>query len=164
MPSPIPTSATLEIDAPLSQVFEAACGFDIPFIIRSRGIVPGVLKVEEHKGRWSAVGQKRLLTLTDGSSVREELTEYAPNVKYSYRVSGFTGPFAALVSEGRGDWHFTMSSTNRTRIDWTYAFKPKGAASGPAVWFIVKILWPGYMRAALERLKQDVEARPRAAA
>lgn len=157
MPSPIAISVAERIEAPARAVFAAACGFDLPAVIKARGALPGVLKVEGHAAPWSAPGQARLLRLSDGSSVREELTSFTPEKSYAYRVSGFTGPFAALVAEGRGEWHFTTTGPGTTQIDWTYSFTPKSALSGPAVWFVVKVLWPGYIRSALARLKASVE-------
>ncbi|MBI1365918.1 MAG: hypothetical protein GC153_08170 [Alphaproteobacteria bacterium] len=157
MPNPITTSVTETLRAPLADAFAAASGCDIPSIFQAHGRIPGVIKVDEHHGPWGAVGEKRLLTLSDGSTVREELVSFAPNEEYSYRVSGFTGPFAALVSEGRGVWHFTIEGPATTRIDWTYSFTPKSFLTEPAVWFIVKALWPGYMRKALARLKSQTE-------
>jgi hypothetical protein len=163
MLKPIMTAVAVEIAAPVSIVFDRARGSDLPALIKARGLLPGVLKVEKHDAPWSAPGQKRLLTLSDGSSLIEELTAYTPNKSFAYRASGFTGPFAALVAEGRGEWHFTTTGPAATRIDWTYSFMPKGLLSGPAVWFIVKVLWPGYIRAALLNLKGQAERAKKAA-
>lgn len=156
---PITTATALTIEAPIARVFAAACGFDIPAVIKRHGMLPGVLKVDGHQGAWETAGQKRILTLSDGSSVREELISFSPNNSYSYRVTGFTGPFAALVGEGRGEWNFSSTGPNATWVDWTYSFTPKSWLAGPAVWFIVKVLWPGYIRAALMRLKEEIERR-----
>lgn len=160
MGTPITTATALTIKAPIERVFAAACGFDIPAVLKRHGMIPGVLKVDGHRGAWQAAGQKRLLTLSDGSSVREELISFSPNHSYAYRVTGFTGPFAALVSEGRGEWNFSATGRDTTLVDWTYSFKPKSWAARPAVWFIVKVLWPGYIRAALRRLKEEIEKAP----
>lgn len=157
MGTPITTATALTIKAPGPRVFEAACGFDIPAVIKRHGMIPGVLKVDEHQGAWSGAGQKRLLRLSDGSSVREELISFAPGRFYAYRVTGFTGPFAALVAEGRGEWNFTATGPASTQVDWTYSFTPKSIFTRPAVWFIVKVLWPGYIRSALQRLKAEIE-------
>ncbi|MEX0644619.1 MAG: SRPBCC family protein [Parvularculaceae bacterium] len=157
MPKPVLTLATVSIAAPAPKVFAAACGCDIPAVFKAQGAIPGVLKVDKHQGAWSAPGQMRLLTLSDGSSVHEELISFDKDQGYAYRVSGFTGPFAALVAEGRGEWRFTPTGADETRVDWTYSFTPKSALAAPAVWFIVNVLWPGYIRAALSRLKSQIE-------
>lgn len=159
----IAITVSLEIEAPLLRVFDAARGFNVAEIIKPRGVLPGVQKVDQHVGAWTAPGQKRLLTLSDGSSLVEELTAFTPNANFTYRVSSFTGPFAALVNEGRGEWNFTTTGPSRTLIDWTYSLTPKSFLAGPVVLFVVKMLWPGYARAALERLKVQIEGMRRAA-
>ncbi|MCA8895079.1 MAG: SRPBCC family protein [Parvularculaceae bacterium] len=157
MPSPVTTAAAITVNAPIDRVFDAACGCDVPAIIKGHGALPGVLKIEEHEAPWSEPGQKRLVWLTDGSSVREELIAFSKGRSFAYRVTSFTGPFAALVSEGKGEWNFSATGPSATHIDWTYSFTPKSIFTKPAVLFIVNVLWPGYIRAALQRLKQDIE-------
>lgn len=157
MPRPVTTSVGITVAAPQTRVFEAAAGCELPAVFAAHRGLPGVMKVDEHKAAWSAPGQVRLLTLSDGSTVREELTAFSPPDSYAYRVSGFTGPFAALAAEGRGEWRFISLGSNATRIDWTYSFTPKSALAAPAVFFIVKALWPVWLRASLRRLKQQIE-------
>jgi hypothetical protein len=158
MTKSITISVAERVEAAAAAVFAAACDSDLPAIIKPRGALPGVLKVEGHAAPWSAPGQSRLLRLTDGSTLREELSSFARDKSFAYRVSSFTGPFAALVSEGRGEWHFTTTGPKSTQVDWTYGFTPKSAFATPAVWFLVKALWPGYIQAALKQLKAKVEA------
>lgn len=155
--TPVSTSAAIDIDAPARAVFEIARGSEVPAIVKAHGGLPGVLKVEAHQGAWSAVGQKRLLRLSDGTSVLEELTAYDDGRGFAYVASGFTGPFGALVREGRGEWRVEEIAPQRARLRWTYAFTPKGALAAAAVRFIVRVLWPGYIRAALARIKARAE-------
>lgn len=157
--SAISTVVTASIEAPLAQTFEIAVPIHVPAIMKPRGLLPGVARVEDATGPWNAVGQSRRLYLTDGSSVFEEMTDYAPNHHFAYRVSQFTGPFGGLVSEARGEWNFTQTAPGRTQIDWTYAFTPKSALARPFVWLIVKVLWPGYLRNALTLTAAIVESR-----
>ncbi len=157
MPKPVSTMATVSIAAPLRRVFDAARGLDIPATMRQHGPLPGVKTVEGFTGPYSAPGQIRRMTLTDGSSVREELTAYTAEKSYAYRIDGFTSAFASLVERGEAEWRFAGNRPGETRIEWTYALTPKSAAAVPAVWLIVSVLWPGYMRAALTRLKDEIE-------
>ena len=153
----ITTTVSETVAAPPRRVFDAARGLDIPATMRRHGPLPGVASIAGHMGPYSAPGEVKLLTLTDGSSVREELTAFAPENSYAYRLDGFTGPFAALVARGDAEWRFSAVNPGETRIEWTYGFTPKSAATAPAVWLVVKGLWPGYMRAALRRLKTEIE-------
>lgn len=157
---PITTSVTETVAAPLAKTFAGAAAFDVPATMRPHGPLPGVATVEGHTAPYSAVGQIRNMTLTDKSAVREETTSFAQNKSFAYRIDSFTGPFKSLVDHGVGEWRFSSLGPDKTRIDWTYAFTPKSAATAPLVWFIVKALWGGYMGAALKRVKAAIEKQP----
>lgn len=156
---PVQISVTETVNAPVEAVFAAAVSIDARALIRKHGPLPAIVGVEGHDAPWSAVGETRRHRLSDNSSVREELTSFARNHSFGYRLTEFTGPFAALAAHARADWHFTQESAERTRIDWTYAFTPASMAAEPVLWFVVKLFWPGYLKAALARVKQRAEAR-----
>ena len=148
------------IDAPTGAVFAVASGPEVPGLFMRHGAVPGVIGVSGHVAAWSAPGEVRDLTLNDGGSVREELVAFALNESFAYRVTGFAGLFAALVREAQGSWRFFETSPGRTQIEWTYSFAPASPLAAPAARLIVRSLWPGYMRAALLRIKERAEATP----
>lgn len=156
MPNPAEVSVAIEIDAPAAETFALAAGARLPDFVRPLGLLPGVARVEGASD-WRTPGEKRRLTLTDGSSLNEELTGLDRNRRFAYRATAFTGPFGALVAEGNGEWRFEAVAPQRTRLVWTYAFTPKSAFSAPLVSAIASILWPRYMRATLERLKATAE-------
>jgi hypothetical protein len=157
---PITTSVSETINAPLARTFAGAAGFDVPATMLPHGPLPGVKTVEGHKAAYSGIGQVRELTLTDGSTVREETTSFVPNRSFAYRIGSFTGAFKSLVAYGEAEWRFTELGPAQTRIDWRYAFTPKSAAAMPIVWLIVKGMWGGYMGAALKRVKAAIERAP----
>jgi len=154
---PVQTSVALSINAPLSQTFAIAAGFDPSALIMKYGPLPGIVKTDGHDAPWSAIGQQRKHTLSDNSSVNEELVAFTRDSTFAYRVTDFTGLFAALARSARGEWHFTMTGAEKTQIDWTYSFFPSGPVAEPLLWFVVKTLWPGYLRAALNRVKAAAE-------
>jgi len=154
----VQTSVAVAVNAPVERVFEIAISISPSELVRPYGPLPGIAKTEGHESPWRAVGDIRRHTLTDKSSVDEELTAIAQGSSFAYNVFNFTGGFGSLVSSARAQWHFTRAGPQRTQIDWTYAFEPKGPIAEPLVWFIVKILWPGYLRAALERVKTKAES------
>jgi len=154
---PVQTSVAISINAPLARVFSVAASMDARALIQKYGPLPGIVEVSGHDAPWSAVGQSRKHALSDKSSVNEELIAFERDSSFAYRISNFTGPFSALVREARGDWHFTTLGHAKTQIDWTYAFTPTGAIAEPVLWFIVKLAWPGYLRAALARVKSAAE-------
>ena len=153
----ISVTAGAQIAAPVGAVFALAAGPRLPDFIKPQGALPGVAKVEGHLGLWSRHGETRRLTPTDGSSICEELTAIEPQQRFCYRTTGFSGPIGVLVREARGEWTFAVAGAKRTRVDWTYAFLTRGALAEPLAGLIAKALWPGYMRAALSRLKAAAE-------
>ncbi len=155
--SAISTVVTMTIEANFAKTFEIATSLEAPLIIKRGALLPGVLSVSDQKGSWNAIGDGRRLHMTDGSSVYEELIDFAKNRHFAYQVNQFTGGFGKLVSKARGEWHFTQVAPNRTYIDWSYTFTPKSKLAQPIVWLIVKGLWSGHMRKALERTKKIVE-------
>ncbi len=153
----VQTSVAVIVNAGLDAVFETAAGMDPRALIRPYGPLPGIVDVEGHDAAWSAPGQRRRYRLSDNSSVSEELTGFCRGQTYAYAVTGFTGLFAALAREARAEWHFTRVGAGKSQIDWTYFFTPAGPVAEPLLWFIVKTLWPGYLRAALARVKEKAE-------
>ncbi len=154
----IQISVSQNIQASKSHVFTEAIGMDARHLIQKHGPLPGIINVEGHDAPWSALGEKRKHILSDNTSVNEELVAFTPGETFSYRVTGFSGPFAALVREARGEWHFTTTGADSSRIDWTYFFTPTGPIAEPVLWFVVKLLWPGYLKSALSRVKDQAES------
>ena len=153
----IRTVQSIDIAAAPGAVFAAACAIDAPEIIRKSVALPGVAAVSGHNAPWTTPGQRRVLTLTDGASVAETLIAIDDEA-YEYRVAEFTGPFAALVSEARGRF-WTEPSRDGATLFWSYAFEPASPAAAPLLRFIAGALWPGYMRAALKRVKAGIEGK-----
>ncbi len=155
---PLQISVCETVNAPARDVFVAAISIDARELIQKHGPLPGIVNVSGHDAPWSAVGEVRRHALSDKSSVREELVAFTPGETFAYRLTEFTGAFKPLVKHARADWHFTQASSNKTKIDWTYAFTPANLAAEPLLWFIVKLFWPGYLKAALRRVKQKAES------
>jgi hypothetical protein len=158
MKKTIETVSSINIEAPPSVVFEAVCGIDASTIFQKRWPLPGVVSVSGHVGPWSATGQKRILRLTDKSVVCEELTDFQPENSYAYRIYGFTGPMKNIADEGRGEWS-VVGDDDSSSLAWRYSLTTTQPQGQIALAFFVEFLWPGYMRAALKRTKELVEAK-----
>ena len=154
---PVQISVSETVRAPAAAAFQAATHIDARELIRPHGPLPGINHVEGHDAPWSAIGEIRRHQLSDKSSVREELVAFTPGQTFAYRLTEFTGAFAPLVKSARADWHFTQRTAESTKIDWTYSFTPQSMAAEPVLWFIVKLFWPGYLKAALSRVKDKAE-------
>ena len=145
------------INAPLETSFRLGVPISIPDIMKAKGVVPGVARIEDQTGPWDAVGRSRRIFLEDDSSVYEELIEYEFGQRFAYRVSEFSPPLSFLVTEARGEWRFEDRAPQITRIVWTYAFTPRSPIAKPLVSLFVNHLWRGYIEAALQRVKIIIE-------
>ncbi|MCA8887267.1 MAG: SRPBCC family protein [Parvularculaceae bacterium] len=154
MAPPVAVASEIIINAPANAVMAAAAGFDIPDIIRAHGPLPGVARVDGHEGPWSAAGQQRRLTLTDGSTATETLVDIHPR-GFEYKIE-FGAPFSAVARSGGG--RFCVADEGaQSLLNWRYHFEPASILTAPVVVVVAKLVWPGYMRAALARLKDSIE-------
>lgn len=153
----IESQSSVFIKAPVETTFAFALGFDVPAIVQKQGLLPGVRAVSGTTGAWSSAGQKRSLTLSDGSGVEETLIEVGTS-SYKYRVGALTGPFKFLVKEMNASFEVEPRKDG-SMLTWTYAFTPTSPLAGPIVSFIADALWPQWMDAALERMKDALEAK-----
>lgn len=73
-------------------------------------------------------GTRRLVCLTDGSTLEEQVLERAQSdhaYHFRYIVWNYTTKQARPVEYGVGDFEYTDLGAGRTRIMWTYSFKLK---------------------------------------
>lgn len=155
MPEPIQAAASIAVAADAGKTRAAALALDPAKIVQKRGVIPGVTSVSGQTGPWSAAGQKRTLTLSDGSTVVESLLALEPD-GYRYRISDFSGPFRFIVREAHA--RFAVAPRGEGSVlTWTYDFTPKGSLAAAILSFLVDSQWNDFMDAALERLKEDIE-------
>ncbi len=154
---PIETCASITVDASLKDTFDTAASINPSDLIKKHGPLPGIVGGEGHDTPWSHVGQKRNHILSDDSSVNETLVAFQRDQSYTYKITDFTGPFAAVVESAQGEWTFVKIDDANTQIDWTYKFFPRNFLGSALVWLIAKTLWPGYLKNALTRVKEQAE-------
>lgn len=155
MLDPIAAAASIAVNASPAKTFAAALAMDPAKFVRARGLIPGVKSVTGQTGAWSAPGQTRQLTLTDGARAEETLIALDP-AGYRYRIAKFTGLFSHIVKEAHARFDVTPRGDGSV-LAWTYEFQPKGALSAAILSFLVDSQWNAYMDATLERLKDTIE-------
>jgi len=155
MPKPIAAVASITMNASPAAVFAAVLALDPVTVVKAKGLIPGVKSVSGQTGGWSAAGQTRTLTLSDGAAAQETLIALEPQ-GYRYRVSGFTGLFSRLVREANARFDVTPRGEG-SMLTWAYEFTPKGPLAGVILSFLVDSQWNAYMDAALEHLKGEIE-------
>jgi hypothetical protein len=155
---PVSTCQTILVQANLRHAFATAAGIEGKALAQKTLLLPGIERSEGDPPPWARVGETRRHLLTDGTSVHEELTAFARDEYYAYRITDFEGTFGKLVSEALGEWRFDWRGPELTEIAWTYAFTPSGLVQRLIVSMIVKLLWAGYLQAGLKQVKEQAEA------
>lgn len=148
---------TDHVRVPVQDVFRFVTAKDVlPKILLGYGPLPGVVSTSENTGPWHVPGSYRMVHLKNGSSAREELTDYQPPTYFAYRTSDFTSVLKYVVSQGRGQWWFSPDEQG-TRVKWTYTFTARSRFTQAVLMVFVLLLWRGYMRGALREIKAQTE-------
>jgi len=115
------------IDRPLTQVLSAV---DKPLrdVVHKSSGLPGVAgDYVLTKGEFGAPGSRRVVCLTDGSTVEEQSLDRERNessFRFRYVVWNYTTEKARPIEYGLGDFRYTASPDGTsTRIVWTYSFQ-----------------------------------------
>ncbi len=132
---------------------------DLTSIFTGYGLLPAVISIEAQTGNWDAIGQTKTVNLSDGSSVKERLTQYQKPDYFSYVVSDFSGILGLLITSAVGEWWFESSdlSPNSTLIRWSYTFIPKSFIAIPILWIVNKFVWAGYMRSVMSNIQLQLD-------
>ena len=156
------------VPAAVADVWDVFVPVDLAMVFpRAKGPVPSVTGTTGQTGRWDVVGRTRMVHLSDGRAVREEITGSDPSggdppqggrARFAYRVHGFTGPFGTLAREARGTWSFEQVAPDSTRIVWTYVFVPTGRLGSLPLRVIVPTFWRAYMRDGLANFCRLIES------
>jgi hypothetical protein len=125
-------------------------------VIPRYGPLAGVAGTSDQSGPWDHVGASRILNLSDGTSVREELTAYAEGERFAYRLLPVKTPMRLLVNYAAGAWEFTDAGEDTTHVRWTVTFHPRRGRR----WLIRALLaplWERYQRQALALAVREAE-------
>jgi Polyketide cyclase / dehydrase and lipid transport len=121
---------------------------------RRYGPIPSIKEVRDQVGEWGTVGQTRVVLLTGGGSMREELTSVDPPRSFGYVLTDISGPMALLVGRAEGEWAFAASGAG-TRVTWRWNIHSRWPLTAPLLPVLGR-LWKGYARRALEQLSAQL--------
>ncbi|MGH0035737.1 MAG: SRPBCC family protein [Myxococcota bacterium] len=155
----IKTFARTTILARRERVFDIATANEtLPRVFEGYGPVPAIREATIESGRPPGPGEVRLVSNSDGSTIREEIDEWVRPRSHRYRlVSGFDPPFSWLIRSASGRWAFEEISTG-TRVTWRFVFEPASAIAAPLVSFIAAWLFQPAQVRCLSALKELCEA------
>lgn len=158
------------IDRPLAATVETA-NKPLRDAVRHTSALPGVAgEYPLTAGEFGAAGSRRLVCLTDDSTLEEQVlerTRSSDSYRFRYEVWNYTSTKARPIRYAAGDFEYTELPGGRTQIVWTYSFELKrDRFPGYLGWlgnflFRVSFLdreWADLMRATLNGQKQDAES------
>jgi hypothetical protein len=132
------------------------------------GVLPAVTGAENHGESYDRVGDSRTVWLSDGGTFREEIVRYVrPSAQdatgyFDYDVTRFTGILSRIVSDATARWTYAPGTPGRTRITWTYGYRPLPGRTF-LVHRVIGPLWLRYMRRSMGNALAAIAAERRAA-
>jgi hypothetical protein len=156
MNTPVTVEHSRAIPVSLQRAFEGTLPIPLTEIFARRfALLPPIKEVRGQQGVWGQPGQSRMVLTTDGGTMRELLTDVQAPHSFSYRLSDITGPLRPLVDSIDGRWEFALRGTG-TEITWRWTLHPRGV--GAVILPLLKMMWRGYARQALEVLAEQLLA------
>jgi hypothetical protein len=141
------------------QAFATVLGFDPRRLLSGYGPVAGVAGHRNLVGEWARPGDRREVQMTDGTRITQELLYLDAPTGFGYLLPEVHGPIGLIVRRARAHWRFATRPDGRTVVTWRYVFEGPRGLPYLAGWFLVRVLWAGYMRAALRRALAAVDGK-----
>src|SRR5215471_13368344 len=117
----ISTRATVTVPLAPELAFDRAVDIALmPKVMVRYGPIPAVTGVRPIPG-----GTHRLVSMSDGGEIEEDVTLVDRPLRYGYRwVRPPKPPFGLLIREGEADWSFSPGGqgAKSTSITWAYRF------------------------------------------
>ena len=117
------------VNQPLAVVLDTASRTDLKDAIHKSSSLPGVSgEYPLNDVPFGTPGARRLVCLTDGSTLEEQVLEQERNQtssRFRYIVWNYTTKQARPIEYGIGEFRHTEMPGGRTHIVWTYSFKLK---------------------------------------
>jgi uncharacterized protein YndB with AHSA1/START domain len=152
------TAATVSIDKPIEEVFDFAVDVaNMPRLMQPLPPIPGVAGSELIDARELRTGVKRRVTMTDGSTVLEEVLDLTRPHRHRYRwLDKPAFPFSLLVRGAEARWTFAERA-GQTAVEWHYSFELTSFLAYPAAQLVV-LAMRRWMAQALGSLRDNLGA------
>ena len=95
------------------------------------------------------------MVLDDGHYTAEEILVDQPD-RFGYMVSGYTGYRGLMIDHAIGDFRYADEG-GKTRLEWTYSFRPRFALVRPFLSNFVNGTWADLMRRTLTAMREGGE-------
>lgn len=149
---------TVELNVPqdIQTTYDWVVDVDAPIkFIHTHGPVPGFKSYKLLDGDWKHEGARRRVTLDDDSTLTESIKTIKRPDYFDYELQDIKNSLLAkvLLKRGYGQWWF-KTTNNGTHVKWRYAFEAKNPLLIPLLWLFMNLLYRGYMKAALRKMKR----------
>jgi hypothetical protein len=127
---------------------------NFPRLMRPRGIIPGISGAEMVAGAVPSAGAHRMIKLTDGNVVEEEILAFDRPSQHRYRwMHPPARPFSLIVSGAEGTWTFEPSERGHgTTLIWNYRFALTSVFAYPIALLII-VSFRRFMEQTLEQVR-----------
>jgi|GEM_PF-3166307 len=119
---------------------------------------PGVIGYDILRGDWSHPGSVRIVKFDNGLEAREEVVALIRPNYFAYQLSDLTGPLGDVVEFAFAEFVFTPVGS-RTKVRWTYTFRPKDGQLD-AVQAFISDVWVAWMQGYIDTLKNAIKRDP----
>lgn len=145
--------ATVHVPRPPEEVFDfAVANQNLSRMLQRKGPIPGVTGAELVEGSELRAGARRRVSMTDGSSLIEELIALDRPRVHEYRwAHPPPAPFSLLIRGGHATWTFKPEGGG-TRVDWLYTFELASPLALPLA-AVAAALFRSWMQQGLARLR-----------
>jgi carbon monoxide dehydrogenase subunit G len=153
----VETQAEVFVPKPVEAVFDHAFAVDaFSHLLRPKAPIPGVQSVVLEGGATAvAAGVRRSVTMTDKSTIVEEVVRHDRPREHSYKWLTSPGPpFSLLVLRGEATWRLEPVASG-TRVVWTYWFELTSPFASLPMKLVV-FFFRRWMQAALENLRTEL--------
>jgi uncharacterized protein YndB with AHSA1/START domain len=134
------TQAEIHVPRPPEDVFDMTARIDgFSQFLHALGPIPAVKGAAIAGGGEPSSGARRLVSMSDGSVMEEEILELSRPHVHRYRwTKGPKPPFSWLVRSGEGTWSFSPQDGG-TRVVWTYTFELTSRIASPLAAVVIAI-------------------------
>ncbi|AJY73451.1 hypothetical protein [Paenibacillus beijingensis] len=148
-------SEEIIIDMPLDQYLAWVETQPLEAGLTGQDDIPSVARTEIIQGTWHEVGARRMIVLSDGHYVAEEVLAENPNL-FRYQVWGYTNYARFATDYAIGEFQ-REEVDGKTHIKWTYSYHKRSNLTGRFLESFVENSWGPYMRQYLQISKEQSE-------
>ncbi len=149
--------AHTEIRRPRPEVFDRlVAASSLPELCLPYGPIAGIVDARVEDDVPLATGVRRVVTMSDGAVLVEDILELERPQTHAYRwTGGLRPPSSLLVRSGEGRWTFT-ELPNGTGVEWTYRMELTTMLVYPVAVLVAR-LFDRWMQRALDRGRAALE-------